>query len=119
MKNSEIGYLMELLFYQQVYDNPFPQSNKKILIEMKKGLRMVRGAYISEEDHIAKKRGIESPVCEGIEKTQPDSADHCCDRGCHRRDRVRRGEGQGRARAQGGERDASTRRGEQSVGENA
>lgn len=30
---------------------------------------MVRGAYINEETRIAKEKGIDNPICDGLDKT--------------------------------------------------
>lgn len=33
------------------------------------GVKMVRGAYINEETKIAREKGVENPICDGLDKT--------------------------------------------------
>jgi hypothetical protein len=58
----------------QCYLKTQPQELKKWheftqKYNLKLGLKIVRGAYMNEEEKIARRKGIESNICEGIETT--------------------------------------------------
>ena len=39
------------------------------ILNMPYGIKMVRGAYMNEENKIAKSKGIESPICKDFDAT--------------------------------------------------
>ncbi|KAL4490914.1 hypothetical protein ABPG72_008650 [Tetrahymena utriculariae] len=77
LEQYQIKYNVEAPIVYTTFQNYLKSSSQRVAYEIAKckelkmpfGVKMVRGAYINEETRIAKEKGIENPICDGLDKT--------------------------------------------------
>ncbi|EGR31817.1 proline dehydrogenase, putative [Ichthyophthirius multifiliis] len=77
IQQFQLKYNKEIPIVYNTIQNYLKSSKYRIIFEVEKcnylkipfGIKMVRGAYMNEESRIAKKKGIENPICDSFDKT--------------------------------------------------